>query len=145
MDIVLIGAHDFSSYTPNEKELAFVRKAHEECSAMLLICAGFMVAQAAGLLKGKTCTAPRLLLDFLRKNSPETDWIDARWAHDGKIWTSGALLNGLDMMVAFVREIWGGEDSLVESTLDICGWPIRSVEYGPGEGMKGIDLQAAPM
>lgn len=129
-----MSAHNFD-YTPNATELAFVRKAHEQCSAMLLICGGFMAANAAGLLRGKTATAPRLLLESLRKDSPETNWIDRRWAHDGKIWTSGALLNGLDMMTAFVREVWGGEKSVLEPLLDIGGWPVRSIEYAPGEGL----------
>ena len=110
---------------------------------MLLICAGFVVAQAAGLLKGKTCTGPRLLLEVLRKDSPETEWVDTRWAHDGKLWTSGALLNGLDCMMAFAREVWGGEGSLVESMLDIGGWPVRSIHYASGEGMKGVVLNSA--
>lgn len=95
LDIVLMGAHK-AGYTPNATELAFVRKAHEQCSAMLLICGGFMAANAAGLLRGKTATAPRVFLESVRKDSPETNWIDRRWARDGKIWTSGTLLNGLD-------------------------------------------------
>ena len=130
---------------PNEKELAFVRKAYDECCAMLLVCAGFVTAQAAGILKSKTCTAPRMLLEMLRKNSPETEWVDRRVAHDGKIWTSGALLNGLDLMVAFVRDVWGGDGSLVDSLIDVGGWPVRSVEYGHGEGMKGVMLHSIDM
>ena len=129
-----MGAHNFA-YTPNATELAFVRKAHEQCSAMLLICGGFMAANAAGLLRGKTATAPRMFLDSLRKDSPETNWIDKRWAHDEKIWTSGAFLNGLDLMTAFLREVWGEEKSVLEPLLDLGGVPVRSIEYAPGEGL----------
>ena len=107
MGVVVIGAHNIGENVPNEAELDFVRKAYDQCSAMLLLCAGFVTAQAAGPLKGKTCTGPRMLLPMLHNNSPETEWVDKRWAHDGKIWTSGALLNGLDCMTAFVSEIWG--------------------------------------
>lgn len=129
-----MGAH-IADYTPNATELAFVRKAHEQCSAMLLICGGFMAANAAGLLRGKTATAPRVFLESLRKDSPETNWIDRRWARDGKIWTSGTLLNGLDLMMAFLREVWGEEKSVLEPLLDIWGVPVRSAEYASGEGL----------
>ena len=129
-----MGAHAVG-YTPNATELAFVRKAHEQCSAMLLICGGFMTANAAGLLRGKTATAPRLFLESLRKDSPETNWVDRRWARDEKIWTSGTLLNGLDLMTAFLREVWGEEKSVLEPLLDIGGVPVRSVEYATGEGL----------
>lgn len=55
---------------------------------------------------------------------------------DGKIWTTGVLLNGLDMVVAFAKNVWGqdGEDGngkggLVDVMASGGGWPQRDVEY----------------
>ena len=128
LDIALMGAHD-ASYMMSETEIAFVQKVHNGCAAFLFICGGFLAALQAGLLKGKTATAPRPMVAVLRKSNPEVNWIVKRWARDGKVWTSGALLNGLDMTKAFVTEIWGGEGTLVEFVLRLGGYPERNINY----------------
>ena len=123
-----MGAADFN-HTPNEAELAFVRKTYEQSSAFLCICGGMFPPLQAGLLKGKTATAPRSLIPKFSHDHSETEWVERRWARDGKLWISGALLDGLDLMQAFVSEMWGGEGSLVGPLLEIGGWPVRDVVY----------------
>ncbi|KIY03035.1 uncharacterized protein Z520_01501 [Fonsecaea multimorphosa CBS 102226] len=128
LDIVLMGAH-LGGYTPNEAELDFVRKSYENCSAFITICAGLQAAFEAGLFKNKTVAAPRFVLQQLRAAAPETNWVEKRWHRDGKLWTSGALLNGLEVMRAFGTEYWGGEGTLVQYALDSGHWPHRDVDY----------------
>ena len=73
-----------------------------------------------------------MMIPYLQKEAPGVNWQDKRWVQDGKIWTSGALLNGIDLMAAFVRQTWGhGEKKdLVEWTLEATGWNLgRSVNY----------------
>lgn len=114
----------------NEAEIDFVRKCHNECKALLFICGGFLVALQAGILEGKTATGPRPLIEHLRTSNPEVNWVAKRWARDGKVWTSGALLNGTDMTKAFALETWGGgEDSFVEFGMRLGGYPYRDVDY----------------
>ncbi|KAF7196024.1 Isonitrile hydratase [Pseudocercospora fuligena] len=132
LDIVLMGAHH-GNYTPNEAELAFVRKSYEDSSAFLSICAGMMVFLQAGVLDGKTATGPQPFLSILKEKHPETNWVEKRYVRDGKIWTSGALLNGLDLMKAFVTETFGGPGTLAEAIIEIGAWPKRDVEYKGGE------------
>ncbi|EXJ73530.1 uncharacterized protein A1O5_03291 [Cladophialophora psammophila CBS 110553] len=128
LDIVLMGAH-LEGYTPNEAELDFVRKSYENCSAFITICAGFQTAFQAGLFKNKTVTAPRFMLEQLRTTGSETNWVEKRWHRDGKLWTSGALLNGLELMRAFGTEYWGGEGTLMQFALDSGHYPQRDVQY----------------
>jgi transcriptional regulator GlxA family with amidase domain len=130
LDIVLIGAY-FPTYTPNEAELAYIRKAHDECTAFLTICGGMMGAALAGVLVGKTATAPRFMVSELQKQQPGTNWVEKRWVRDGKIWTSGALLNGLDLMKAFMLEYW---PELTNVAIPLGGWPVRDVEYHGTDG-----------
>jgi transcriptional regulator GlxA family with amidase domain len=75
LDIVLMGAHNYL-YRPNEAELAFVRKAYDDCTAFLAICGGVQVPLAAGLLVGRKATGPRLMLDMLRQQAPQTEVSD---------------------------------------------------------------------
>ena len=90
-----------------------------------------MPALAAGVLEGKTCAAPRLMLEDLRKQAPGTKWVEKRFVQDGKVWTSGALLNGLDMMRAFALHTWAntGAYGLFEGLLQIGHFPLRDVDY----------------
>ncbi|KAF5262808.1 class I glutamine amidotransferase-like protein [Fusarium oxysporum f. sp. albedinis] len=128
LDIVLMGANS-ARYTPNEAELAFVRKAYDECSAFLVICGGVLIPLQAGILNGKTATGPIVLIDTVRKQAPEVNWVTKRWVRDGKLWTSGALLNGTDMMTNFMKHYWGGEGGFVDFLTKLGAWPDRDVDY----------------
>lgn len=125
-----------ANYQPNPTELSFLKAQHASPTlhSFLTICAGMIPALQAGLLSGRRATAPRPMLAQLKKDAPHVNWTERRWEHDGKIWTSGTLLNGLDMMRAWASSVWGREEgqeeqSLAEFTLDLCGWPDRDVEY----------------
>nr|OQO16804.1 hypothetical protein B0A51_15823 [Rachicladosporium sp. CCFEE 5018] len=111
-------------------EIKFIQKCNVESHALLFICGGCLAALQAGVLKGKTATAPRPMVEIMRQMHPDVDWVTKRYAHDGKIWTSGALLNGTDMTKAFALETWGGgEGSLVEMGMRLGGYPYRDVNY----------------
>ena len=62
--------------------------------------------------------------------------MERRWARDGKLWTSGTLLNGLDLMRAFVQHTWANKPEMVAATLDLGAWPVRDVEYKDVDGFK---------
>lgn len=126
-----MGAHT-AQYKPSEADLAFIRKSYEDCSAFLTICGGMMTPLQAGIFEGKAATAPRILIETLRGQSPGVDWQEKRWVHDGKLWSSGTLLNGLDLMYAFCNETWGGEGSLFEFLMNLNSWPRRDVDYRDG-------------
>jgi transcriptional regulator GlxA family with amidase domain len=133
LDIIVMGAHD-NKYRLNEAEKEFMRKSYDKCAAFITICGGFLSALESGLLEGKTATGPRPMLETFRKVAPGVKWVERRWARDDKLWTSGALLNGLDLMRAFVTEYWGGKDTLVEFALSLGAYPDRDVNYGDVQG-----------
>ena len=139
-----MGAHRMT-YQPTKAELAFVRKAYEQCSAFLTICGGFETPCRAGVYRGKTVTAPRFFLEVLRKQHPETEWIERRWARDGKLWTSGALLNGLDLMKAFVEHTWANRADMINVVIGLGSWPVRDVEYRDEDGSRSDKIDLAGM
>jgi transcriptional regulator GlxA family with amidase domain len=114
------------SYTPTSTELALVRKSYDDCTAFIAICGGMMAAQLAGILVDKTAAAPRFIIPMLQKQDPRTTWVDRRWVREGTMWTSGALLNGLDLMEAFMKTYW---PELAELAARVGALPFRSVEY----------------
>nr|POF21851.1 isonitrile hydratase [Quercus suber] len=128
LDIVLMGANQMD-YEPSASEIAFIRKSFETCSAFIAVCGGFRSLLLAGLLEGKTATAPRFLLDSLRQSSPGTKWVYKRWCRDGKLWTTGQLVNGLDAMRAFAEFTWGEQNGLVKNLLINGAWPSRDIDF----------------
>jgi transcriptional regulator GlxA family with amidase domain len=123
-----MGAHLFK-YEPTEAELSFIRKSYDDSSAFLTICGGFEAPLKAGILEGKSATAPRPMMGMLRQTAPGVQWAEKRWARDGKLWTSGALLNGIDLMSAFIRDTWGEQDTLQDFMLKFGGVTTRDVDY----------------
>ena len=123
-----MGAHHIA-YQPNEVELAYVRKAYEQSTAFITICGGIQAALMSGILAGKTATCPRFMIPQAKQMSPTTNWEEKRYSHDGKLWTSGALLNGMDLMRAFALEYWGDKGSLTQTLIDMGHWPIRDINY----------------
>lgn len=129
-----MGAHD-PGYKTSEAEIVFIRKVYEQCSAFLTICAGMFPLLEAGLLAGKTATCPRMVVGAMKKNVPGVNWVETRWAHDGKLWTSSSLLNGTDLMRAFAEATWGGKtrNGWVDAVLDIGAFPVRDINFKDAE------------
>ncbi|GLA00597.1 hypothetical protein AnigIFM60653_009347 [Aspergillus niger] len=140
LDIVLIGAGQMG-YQATTTEKDFLRKCYAECSAFLSVCGASDALLATGILEGKTATGPLSFLPLFRQMSPGTNWVEKRWVRDGKIWTTGTLLNGLDMIAAFGREVWGGEGSLVEHVLRTGYFPSRNVDYEDEDAQNPVYTQ----
>lgn len=52
------------------------------------------------------------------------------WVSDGKLWTSGALLNGTDLVHNLAKHYWGsGRESLVDLNANTTAWSDRDVDY----------------
>lgn len=100
----------------------------------MTICAGMLPAQMAGVLADHTCTAPSFMLPLLKQDT-RTKWVEKRAHRDGKVWTSGALLNGLDLMKMFVMTYW---PEMAAFAAPLGGWPERSLEFESAKEVGGI-------
>ncbi|OAA53191.1 ThiJ/PfpI family protein [Cordyceps fumosorosea ARSEF 2679] len=128
LDIVIIGASGASN--PSPAELQFLQKSYNDSSAFITTCFGMLGPLKAGLFDGKTATAPSFFLDELRATNPNTTWVDKRWARDGKLWTSGTLLNGINVVTAFIQHTWGsGDGSLPDVMGKFAAWPTGTDSY----------------
>lgn len=70
-----------------------------------------------------------MIIPIVQKAAPDVNWEERRWCRDGKLWTSGALVNGLDMMREFIEEYWGGEGSLARLMGQSGSAPVRDRDY----------------
>lgn len=139
-----MGAHAIG-YHPTTNELDFIRKTFEHCHSFLTICGGVLAPLEAGILDGHRATGPRMMLPMVRQMAPMVEWTEKRWEHDGKLWTSGTLLNGTDMMRAFGQGIWGSkegeEPKLVDIVVDMTAWPARDPMFRDVDGVVTRPLE----
>ena len=126
LDILLMGGPK-PDYRPSPDVKAFLHKQFEHVSAFMTVCTGAFPAAFSGIYKGKIVTGPHGLLPMFIENFKETTWLQQRWVRDGKLWTSGGVTNGLDMMAAYMRETF--DPQIVEVALSICDCGDRGQFY----------------
>lgn len=95
------------SYVPSTETITFIQKQATSTRAVLTVCTGIIPLLYTGLLSGKRVTGPLRMIPLLEKQAPDAEWTIKRWVTDdsGKLWTSGSVSNGLDMMAAFVKTL----------------------------------------
>ncbi|KAL8720473.1 MAG: hypothetical protein Q9225_002661 [Loekoesia sp. 1 TL-2023] len=128
LDILLIGGPP-PDYRPSPATQQFLQKQYQHVQAFLTVCTGCIPALFSGILDGKTATAPRGMIPMLKKEAPHVKWVEKRWARDGKVWTSGAIANGQEMMVAFMREEFPELREATEMVLKFSDVAVRGAEY----------------
>ncbi|KAI4146507.1 MAG: hypothetical protein LQ341_002059 [Variospora aurantia] len=128
LDILIIGG-PMPNYRPSAAVTQFVQTQHKHVRALLTVCTGFLVALHSGIFDGKKATAPQGMLAGLKDEAPQVKWAEKRWVRDGKVWSSGAVTNGLEMMVAFMREEFADRKEAVEMVLQMSDVAIRGEEY----------------
>ncbi|PLN82128.1 ThiJ/PfpI family protein [Aspergillus taichungensis] len=114
---------------PETPYLDFIRRHHAQGTQILAVCTGSFVLGHAGILSGRVCTGPRLLVPVLRERFPEAkEWVQSvRVVRDGNVWTSGAITNGHDLIIQYLRTI--ASAPLVNAVSIMADLPARSVEY----------------
>lgn len=65
---------------------------------------------------------------------PDVNWVEKRWVKDekvkpagGELWSSGVILNGIDMIVAFIREKYGEERA--NMVCKFANFDVRGQEF----------------
>ncbi|KAL8768352.1 MAG: hypothetical protein Q9209_005386 [Squamulea sp. 1 TL-2023] len=128
LDILLIGGPP-PTYRPSPAIQSFIKTQYAHVRALLTVCTGHIPALYSGVLNNKTATAPQGLLPMLKEEMPEVKWVEKRWVRDGKVWSSGAVANGLELMGAFMREEFKEIGELVEAMLGMADFGVRGEDY----------------
>ena len=128
LDYLLIpGGFSAFEEEKNERLLDFVRGRAKSCRAVLSVCTGSFILEAAGLLRGKRATTHWKAIATLRERA-EVTVCEERFVRDGAIWTSAGVSAGMDLLLAFIAEE-AGEDAAAT-----VQW---NAEYYPDEKIYG--------
>ncbi|KAI4203307.1 MAG: hypothetical protein LQ350_002004 [Teloschistes chrysophthalmus] len=141
LDILLIGGPN-PSYRPSPSIQKFLQDQYAHVRAFMIVCTGCNPAVYSGILDHKTATAPLALLPMLKKEAPQVKWVEKRWVRDGKVWTSGAIANGMEMMAGFMREELAHKKEIVEIVLGMSDVGVRGVDFpeGANKGIPGMEM-----
>jgi transcriptional regulator GlxA family with amidase domain len=103
LDYLLIpGGFGTRAQAKNEMLTAFVAAQAKNCKAVLSVCTGSFILQAAGLLNGKRATTHWLSLEDLRRLGG-VEVVEERLVIDGNIWTSSGVSAGIDLALEFIN------------------------------------------
>ncbi|KAF7121771.1 hypothetical protein CNMCM5793_009324 [Aspergillus hiratsukae] len=90
--------------------IEFVGRVAPSVRYVMSVRNGAGVLARAGLLDGKRATTNKMLWGATTALRGEVRWVEeARWVADGDVWTSSGVSAGIDMMLAFVRKVYGKE------------------------------------
>ncbi|WP_134686949.1 DJ-1/PfpI family protein [Brevibacillus migulae] len=94
---------DEMKYQPVRKWL----KKHAN-TEILSICSGAMNLADAGLLNGKSSTIHWRIVDQVKRNYPDTDWVrDRRYIQEGNMMNSAGLTSGIDAVLRVISQHLG--------------------------------------
>ena len=111
--LVVPGGKGTRTYVDNEAFLASLQMAVEKAAYCLSICTGSALLAKTGLLDGKVATSNKKAFDWVRSTGENVQWKEkARWAVDGKYYTSSGVSAGIDMTLGFVRDQLGMEKAV---------------------------------
>lgn len=87
-----------------------IRKISERSTHVLSVCTGSALLAKTGLLDHRRATSNKRAFDWVITNGEHVDWIKkARWAVDGKYYTSSGVSAGMDMTLGFLKDRHGME------------------------------------
>ncbi|KAF7714870.1 DJ-1_PfpI domain-containing protein [Penicillium ucsense] len=105
LDILFVPGPPPRVMPPAEEYLEYTRQHNSAGTTIMTVCTGALVAAHAGITKGRVATAPRFLIENVKKAFPEAKiWDETlRVTRDGNLWMSGGVTNGHDLVAEYIR------------------------------------------
>lgn len=128
LDYLLIpGGQGTRAEVSNQALLEFVAGQAGHCEAVLSVCTGSFILQAAGLISGRKATTHWGSLGRLR-DLGDVKVVERRYVRDGRFWSAAGVSAGIDMMLAFIADT-AGEDVAGKVQFAAEYYP-ESIDYG---------------
>lgn len=109
--------------------IKFLQDCDQHCQALLSVCTGLHLLQAAGLLKGRKATTHWAFLEQLKADKSLTV-VEERFVNDGHIWSSAGVSAGMDMLLAFIKDTFD-EEVAADIQLEAEYYPSPTIYGSP--------------
>ncbi|WQF81713.1 Putative class I glutamine amidotransferase [Colletotrichum destructivum] len=120
-----------------EHIVEYVRRSYPRVKYLITICTGASFAAKAGALDGKRATTNKAAWKLITAMGPNVEWVSpARYVADGNVWTSSGVSSGLDLTVAFIKEVYGEE--LATKVSRIMEYVPNPADWDPFAEINGV-------
>lgn len=112
----------------------FLRRRASQADYVVSVCTGAVLLARSGLLTGRRATTNKAAWEWVTgvgsdmgngSSNGDITWVpSARWTVDGNIWTSSGVAAGMDMMYAFMRQLYGPA---------MANTAVNVMEYAPNQ------------
>lgn len=86
----------------------FVRTTYPKVKYLISVCTGAAIAAEAGVLDGKRATTNKAAWNAIIPLGKNVQWTSpARWVVDGNTWSSSGVVAGIDLIFAFIEDVYG--------------------------------------
>ncbi len=103
--LLIPGGAGKSALLEDRTFLAQLKTLADSAVSCLCVCTGSAILARTRLLDMKKATTNKQLLEWAAENNPDVEWLRrARWAVDGKFYTSSGVTAGIDMALGFIAD-----------------------------------------
>lgn len=108
-DIFLVpGGMGTRKEVDNTELISRIAKISTASNHVLTVCTGSALLARTGQLNGLSATSNKRSFDWVMSQGSEVHWVrKARWAVDGKYYTSSGVSAGMDMTLGFIKDLYG--------------------------------------
>ena len=104
--LLVPGGDGTKPLVPTSPLVSFVEQRAPSVHAVLSVCTGARVLEAAGLLQGRRATTHWAALDEAR-SWPGVEVVEQRVVRDGPIWTAAGVSAGIGLALAYIDAVAG--------------------------------------
>lgn len=110
LDVLIVPGGQGTRFEDIGPVIDFIRNTYPSLQYLITVCTGSRLAARAGVLDGKRATTNKAGWALTTSCSPNVSWVaKARWVTDGNVWTSAGASAGMDVTLAWMEEVFGGE------------------------------------
>lgn len=91
----------------NQKTLNFIKKQYDTCELLISVCTGAFLLAEAGILANKKATTYWRALKEFAVTYPDVILKEERIVKAGKVWTSGGVSSGIDLIFELIKSVAG--------------------------------------
>ena len=130
LDILVIPGGSSATWQAGQDSviLNWIKKIDKTTQITASVCSGAWILGETGLLQGRKATTHWYRAQEMLARYGAT-YVEARYVHDGKYWTSAGVTAGMDMCLALIMEI-RGETYVQGSMLDLEYAPQPPIDAG---------------
>ncbi|MBA2408636.1 MAG: DJ-1/PfpI family protein [Gammaproteobacteria bacterium] len=131
LDYLLVpGGQGTRTEVSNPRLVYFVAASARSCKAIVSVCTGAFILQAAGLLAHKRATTHFASLERLNA-LPDVTVVEERVVRDGNVWCAAGISAGIDAALALIAD-QAGEDAAGKVQLAAEYYPSQKIYGNPG-------------